>query len=176
MRAGVNIVLCGFMGCGKTTVGRLLAQMSGRSFVDMDEYIETAQGRSISDIFRADGEAAFRAAEREACRDLSRRTGLVIATGGGALVDRRNAVLLSQTGVVVLLEVPLPVLSERLKGDKNRPLLQRADREEAMQSLYEARLPCYRRAARFWVDASRAPRDVCREILQKLGAAPDNAL
>ena len=100
-----NVVLCGFMGCGKTTVGRQLAALSGRRFVDMDEYIEQQAGMAVSEIFRQYGEDDFRRREREACRALARQTGLVIAAGGGALTFAANVEALRPSCVIVLLEV-----------------------------------------------------------------------
>ena len=99
-----NVVLCGFMGCGKTTVGRQLAALSGRRFVDMDEYIEQQAGMAVSEIFRQYGEDDFRRRERETCRALARQTGLVIAAGGGALTFAANVEALRASCVIVLLE------------------------------------------------------------------------
>lgn len=168
MKTGKNLILCGFMGCGKSTVGALLAEKLGRRFVDTDSYIEEKEGRFISDIFREDGESSFRAMEKEACRRLAMEKGLIISVGGGTLADEQNATLLSKTGIIVFLEAPLSLLAERLSSDKARPLLQREDRLEAMKALYLARLPLYRGAAAFCVDASPSPEEVCREIEEKL--------
>lgn len=99
-----NVVLCGFMGCGKTTVGRQLAALSGRRFVDMDEYIEQQAGMAVSEIFRQYGEDDFRRRERETCRALAGQTGLVIARG------RRRADLCRQRGG------PAPLLRHRAAG------------------------------------------------------------
>ena len=85
-----NIVLCGFMGCGKTTVGRNLARKSGRKFVDMDSYIEEKAGMKVSEIFEKYGENRFRDMEHEACLELADTKGLVIASGGGAFTFQRN--------------------------------------------------------------------------------------
>ena len=105
-----NIILCGFMGCGKSTVGPLLAGMSGRKFVDMDSYIEQHAGKTVSAIFAEDGEPHFRALEREACAVLAAQSGLVIAAGGGTLVQQGNADILRKTGVIVLLDASLDAL------------------------------------------------------------------
>lgn len=136
-----NVVLCGFMGCGKTTVGRQLAALSGRRFVDMDEYIEQQAGMAVSEIFRQYGEDDFRRREREACRALARQTGLVIAAGGGALTFAANVEALRPSCVIVLLEVKPETVLTRLKGDTSRPLLAREDKETAVRELFAARLP-----------------------------------
>ena len=108
-----NVVLCGFMGCGKTTVGRQLAALSGRRFVDMDEYIEQQAGMAVSEIFRQYGEDDFRRRERETCRALAGQTGLVIAAGGGALTFAANVEALRPSCVIVLL---LAFLYYKFKG------------------------------------------------------------
>ncbi len=160
-----NIILCGFMGCGKSTVGALLAKKSGMAFVDMDTYIEKKEHRSISRIFAESGEDYFREKEREASRELSQKKGLVIAAGGGTLTFEENVQVLRKTGRIVLLDLPLETVSRRLSGDTSRPLLNRPDKEAAMKELYERRLPLYRAAADLIVDGSQSPLQVCMAIL-----------
>lgn len=164
-----NIVLCGFMGCGKTTVGHRLAALTGRQFVDMDDYIVLNSGLSIPVIFGRFGEDDFRRREREACAELSRQEGLVIAAGGGALTFGENVAALSQTGDIVLIDVPLETILVRLQGDNTRPLLSRPDREEAAEELYHRRLPLYRAAAKFTVDGTGDADGVAQEICRALG-------
>ena len=108
-----NIVLCGFMGCGKTTVGTRLAAQCGLRFVDLDAYIEAQAGRRIADIFQTDGEAAFRTMEHEACVALGAEQGLVIATGGGAVLRDDNVQALEQNGTIVFLAGELENLPNR---------------------------------------------------------------
>ena len=98
-----NIILCGFMGSGKTTVGRRLAQKAHMEFIDMDDYIEQREGRTITDIFAQDGEETFRRMETEAARELASRRGLVIAAGGGTLLRAQNVKIFRKSGVTVLL-------------------------------------------------------------------------
>lgn len=160
-----NIILCGFMGCGKSTVGALLAKKSGMAFVDMDTYIEKKEHRSVSRIFAESGEDYFREKEREASRELSQKKGLVIAAGGGTLTFEENVQVLRKTGRIVLLDLPLETVSRRLSGDTSRPLLNRPDKEAAMKELYERRLPLYRAAADLIVDGSQSPLQVCMAIL-----------
>ncbi|HIW74324.1 MAG TPA: shikimate kinase [Firmicutes bacterium] len=164
-----SLILCGFMGCGKTTVGKALAALTGREFLDMDQEIERRAGLTVSEIFARFGEADFRRRERELCAELGRREGLVVAAGGGALTFPENAAALSERGAVVLLDVPLPVLLRRLEGDTTRPLLARPDREEAAQALYDRRLPLYRAAAGYVVNADGAPEAVARAVAKAVG-------
>lgn len=147
-----NLFLCGFMGCGKTTVGRALAELLGARFVDMDAYIEKRAGMPVAAVFETGGEARFRALETQAARELGSLRGLVVGTGGGAALNPENVAAFKSAGagLVVLLDVPFPLLLARLAADARRqgatrPLL--AGGEEAVRRLYEARLPVYRAAA-----------------------------
>ena len=100
-----NIVLFGFMGCGKSTVGALLAQQTGRLLLDTDGYLESQAGRTIPEIFAADGEAAFRRMEKKVCAALAGRDGLVVCCGGGTVLDEGNAVWLGKGGSRPKLEI-----------------------------------------------------------------------
>lgn len=166
-----NIVLCGFMGSGKTTAGRLLAESTGRRFVDLDQWIERKEGMTVSGLFARYGEARFRELERTAAEELSYETGLVIAAGGGALLDARCARALKAGGVVVLLDAGLPAVRARLAGDRTRPLLQRPDREEALRSLYAARLPVYRERAELTVPADGTPAGTAQAVMKAVAPA-----
>ncbi len=152
-----NIVLCGFMGCGKSTVGKNLARKTGRKFIDMDTYIEEKAGMSVSEIFEKHGESGFRDMEHEACRKLSETEGLVIASGGGAFTFKRNYEVFRGKDVIVLLDVPLDIIRQRLRNDKTRPLLQRPDRDNAIKELYSKRLPLYNAAADIIVAGQNTP-------------------
>lgn len=142
-----NVVLCGFMGCGKSTVGKRLAPMLGCRFIDMDHYIEQQAGKSVSEIFAEEGEAAFRAMEYAACETLGKTDGLVIATGGGAVLRQENVQALRQNGTIVWLRVTPETVLKRLAGDRTRPLLMRSDKEAAVRDLMAQREPLYRAAA-----------------------------
>lgn len=143
-----NVVLCGFMGSGKSYVGAALARLSHAQFVDMDRAIEEKEGRTVAQIFARDGEAAFRRMECETARVLAARPGLVIATGGGTVLRAENVAVFRAAGcVIVLLDVPLHIVQHRLRGDRARPLLAVPDREETIRKLYERRMPLYRAAA-----------------------------
>lgn len=162
-----NLILCGFMGCGKTTVGRRLARLTGRRFVDMDAFIE---GRDAGEeIFDRYGEADFRRREREACAALAAAEGLVIAAGGGTLTFPENAAALAATGVIVLLEVSPETVLRRLEGDDSRPLLRRPDKAEAVRELMERREPLYRAAASVTVSGEADPDAVAAKIHEICG-------
>lgn len=163
-----NIVLCGFMGCGKSTVGKVLAQKTGRRFVDMDAYIEKKAGMTVSEIFAREGEEGFRDREHAACRELSERHKLIIASGGGALTFARNTEVFRGRDTVVLLDVPPDILTQRLCRDETRPLLQRPDREQVIQELYAKRLPLYRAAADVTVTGKGTPMQTAAAILEAI--------
>ena len=165
-----NLVLCGFMGCGKTTVGRLLAARTGRRFADTDALIEEEAGMAVEDIFKRFGEEDFRLRERQVCARLADQEGLVIATGGGALTFPENAAALRRTGIIILLDVTPETVLSRLKGDRSRPLLQRPDREAAVRDLMSRRLPRYYEAAALFIDGNPPPEAVASEILLALGS------
>lgn len=163
----MNIVLCGFMGCGKTTCGELLSARLGYPFIDTDAYIERKTGRKISDIFAVDGEPAFRLLERETCAALAGGDRSVIATGGGALCDGANVSALRKSSLIFFLDAPLEVLLERLRGDKSRPLL----RSENLEELYAKRIPLYKAAADYVIDGSGSPYSTVEDVLAKFGGA-----
>ena len=163
-----NIVLCGFMGCGKSTIGRKLAAKTGMTFVDIDRYIEEKQGMTVAEIFDRFGEERFRELETEACRELSQTSGTVIAAGGGTLTFQRNIDLLKSTGRIVLVEVSYENLCNRLRNDKKRPLLQVENREERIRELLDKRLPIYRAAASVYVDGNFSSSRVADIILRIL--------
>ena len=156
------------MGCGKTTVGRLLAEKNGYRFVDMDEYIETQAKMTVSAIFEQFGEADFRRREREACIALAKEEGLIIATGGGALTFAQNVEALSATGCIILLSVTPETVLARLDGDTTRPLLLRPDKEEAIRTLFASRLPLYQKAAHVEVDGNADASQVADTVLAAL--------
>ena len=163
-----NIALCGFMGCGKSTVGKLLAQKTGLTFVDTDAYIEQQVGKTVSEIFESEGEAGFRAREAAACTTLAKRGGHVLALGGGAVLNPQTVTALKHGGAVVWLDVSADTVKARLKHDTTRPLLQRPDRDAAIERLLAERRPLYQAAATVTVNADRTPAEVVADILEKL--------
>lgn len=157
------------MGSGKTTVGRQLACLTGRRFEDTDELIVKNTGMTIPEIFEKYSEQHFRSLEREVCARLASQQGLIIAVGGGALTFAENVKVLSATGDIVLLDVPIEVILRRLKGDATRPLLDRPDRENAARALYKQRMPLYKAAAAFTVNAAADAKTVAQDIMKALG-------
>ncbi|MBQ8846909.1 MAG: shikimate kinase [Lachnospiraceae bacterium] len=150
---GKNIVLIGFMGCGKSTVGKKLAGALSYEFSDTDAMIEEAYGKTISKMFEEDGEEYFRNAETELLQKLSEEAkGLVLATGGGMPMREENAALLKEIGTVIFLETKIETILERLQNDTGRPLADGEDREARLRPLYEKRLPVYRAAADYILD------------------------
>ena len=156
------------MGCGKSTIGNLLSKKTGMSFIDLDSYIEQKENKTVAEIFAASGEDYFRQLERDASKELSQKKSLVIATGGGTLTFQENVDAFKTSGKIVLLDVPVEVVSERLQGDTTRPLLNRPDKEKAMRELYEKRMPLYQNAADVVVNAANSPLQVCMEIISNL--------
>ena len=169
MPAKDNIYLVGLMGAGKTTVGRHLAKRLGRRFVDSDDEIETRTGVRIPIIFEIEGEAGFRAREVQVLQALTREVGLVMATGGGAVLDPVNRANLANNGMVVYLCAQPQQLWQRTRHGRNRPLLQVADPLAKLQELYVERDPLYREIADIVVesgngDASHLVKQLEREV------------
>jgi shikimate kinase/3-dehydroquinate synthase len=155
-----NLIVTGFMGTGKTTVAQEVARRLNRPFVDMDTQIEEQAGKSIPRIFAEDGEVAFRQMETALCTELSERQGLVIATGGGALVDARNRKRLMESGTVVCLTCDVSEIVRRLNGgdDFDRPLLHVADPRAEIERLLGVRHQAYA-AIPWWVDTTQCSVD-----------------
>lgn len=139
-----NLILTGFMGTGKTAAGQEVARRLGRQFVDMDVLIETREGRTITDIF-GQGESRFRQLEAALCHELAAKTGLVIATGGGALVSELNLSIMTASGPVVCLAASPDEILHRLQAADDRPLLDVADRRARIASLLAERAAAYGR-------------------------------
>ena len=160
-----NIILTGFMGTGKTTVGKILAQRLGYRFVDTDDLIVTQQRRSISDIFEQLGEPAFRQMEADAAQALAQERGLVVATGGRLMLDPANAAALGGTGKVFCLLASSKVILARLQVDENkRPLLAGADPYARIVALLAERKDGYGRFV--GVDsAGKKPAQIVDEII-----------
>ena len=146
VKAFRGIVLVGFMGSGKSSVGRELARRFDAPFVDVDEWIESSAGCRIRDLFAREGEQAFREREKAALREVLSVKGGVIAPGGGAFADEENRVLLRSYAPVVYLDTAVETLLERLAADHGRPLLRGEDREEVVRALLSRRVPGYRTA------------------------------
>jgi shikimate kinase len=165
---GKSIVMIGLMGCGKSAVGRRLAAKLGLPFVDADEEIEKAAGKSIEDIFAEHGEAYFREGERKVLARLLRSGPQVLATGGGAFMNAETRAAIAQSGVSVWLKADLPLLVRRVAKRSNRPLLKTGNPEVVMQNLMDARYPVYAQAD-ITVESRDVPHElIVAEILERL--------
>ena len=143
MNRDANIVLVGFMGTGKTSVGKKLAEQLGRKFLDMDDVIEEREGKPIPRIFAECGEARFRELERAMVRELAADSGLVIAAGGGIVLNSANIVDYSRTGCVVCLSARPDVILDRVKRETHRPLLAGEDKMKRIESILRTRKILY---------------------------------
>ncbi len=163
-----NIVLIGFMGCGKTTIGRILARMLGCEFVDLDQRIERKAGMPISRIFAERGESYFRLVEAAVLHELAAPgPQRIISTGGGIVTRRRSRTLLKQLGYVVWLQAPVEVILERTSRNRDRPLLETDDPQARIQALLDQRLPLYHAAADLEVEtAGLDPEETACGILE----------
>lgn len=141
-----NIVLIGFMATGKSTVGRRLAQCLRRTFVDTDKEIEAVTGKTIAQIFAKDGEKRFRSEENLLVKKLVSRKGLVIATGGGLVLNPDNFISLEENGIIIALTASPDVIFQRVKGKKQRPLLAKGDLRENINKLLQERWDIYQKA------------------------------
>ncbi len=152
---GNNIFLSGFMGTGKSTIGRILADKLKCSFMDLDDYVEEKAGKSIPDIFEESGEKGFRELEQQVLMEVCRDFEGVVALGGGSLQNQHLVDHLKLNGILVFLKTPFPIILDRICKDVNRPLLldeegNPKDRERLrreLNTLYEKRLPLYEQAS-----------------------------
>ncbi|MBN1161955.1 MAG: shikimate kinase [Dehalococcoidales bacterium] len=155
-----SIALIGFMGTGKTAVGKLLSQKLGKEFIELDYLIEKKTGRSIQEIFRRDGEVRFRELEIEAVAEVSPRKNIVIACGGGVVLNTINVERLRKESVIICLTASASVILKRTAHDgSRRPLLNVADRAQEIKKLLDFRRPFYARAADITVNTSRLDAD-----------------
>jgi shikimate kinase len=164
-----NLFLIGPMGAGKSTVGRRLARHLDMRFVDLDQMIETETGSSIALLFEIEGESAFRQREAATLARATELEGIVLATGGGSVLDPSSQQLLRDRGLVIYLEAPVELQLERLARDRTRPLLRAPDREQRLMNLASARNPIYRSLADLTIIADRSgPGSTARRTLAAL--------
>lgn len=161
----MKLYLCGFMGCGKTRIGKELAAKLGMRFADLDEYIVEKEGMAIPDIFANFGEPHFRALEAKYIAEMPDNS--VVALGGGAIINDNTARTAKETGKVIFLDVPFEICYERIKDDPNRPLAYN-DPMEKVRALYDKRKPIYASRADITVDASGTPFGIVEEIRKQL--------
>ncbi|MDA1371290.1 MAG: shikimate kinase AroK [Proteobacteria bacterium] len=164
-----NVFLVGPMGVGKTTIGRVLAELLDMEFFDSDREIEASTGADIPWIFDVEGESGFRIREARMVDQLSKKKAIVLATGGGAVLTEENRQCLKGRGVVVYLRASIRQQVERTSRDKNRPLLQIPDPEKKIRELMNIRDPLYREVADIVIDTNRRnPRAVSLDIIRRL--------
>jgi shikimate kinase len=162
-----NVYLVGMMGAGKTTIGRALARRLKKTFVDADHEIESRTGVRIPVIFDIEGEEGFRRREAQVLQQLTEESAIVLATGGGAVLNPENRRCLARSGVVIYLDVPPDVLWDRLRHDNARPLLKVPDPRGRIEGLYRERDPLYREVADLVVAGGREPPNVLLKELER---------
>ncbi len=165
----MNIVLIGFRGTGKSTVGKLLANRLKRDFVDTDEYIEKTTGKTIKDIFEEEGEEGFRKTEIEAIVKLSKMKNKIIAAGGGAVLRDENVKSLKSNGFLILLEATPEIIHDRIMQDKKttqqRPSLTNKNSFDEIKHLIDKRQPLYESAANYTINTSYVS---CNDIVEEI--------
>lgn len=158
------------MGAGKTAIGRELARQLKLEFLDADHEVERRTGADIALIFEKEGEPGFRRREREVIEELTRREGVVLATGGGAVLDPANREALKSRGFVIYLKASVDAQAARTAQNRNRPLLHTDDREARLKELYAVRAPLYESLAEVTVDTdSGQVKQISQRIMQELG-------
>lgn len=162
----MNLILCGMMGCGKTTIGRKIAENTGKRWLDTDDFIVEKHGK-ITDIFAKHGEAYFRDLETETVRALAQEDGLIISVGGGLVLRAENNALLRQNGKIVYLRANIETLLSRLQKDTQRPLLQSDEGlSTRLTGLLTVRAPIYERVCDYAVDVDgKTPDEIAAEIV-----------
>ncbi len=169
MAKNQNIFLIGLMGAGKTTIGRQIASELSLEFFDSDHEIENRTGVTITHIFDIEGETGFRKRETAILDELTTKKGIVLATGGGAILKAENRQFLMSRGTIIYLYADIETLLERTSKDRNRPLLQTEDPQAVLKELFEIRDPLYRETADIIIDTGKdSARLALKEILEKL--------
>lgn len=163
-----NVVLIGFMGTGKTSIGKALSLQMSRPLVDIDSYIEKQEKKKIAEIFETRGEAYFRRIEGQVVREMSERSGLVLTTGGGAVLDEANRKALKKNGIVVALYSEPETIYRRVKDSSHRPLLKNADVMGEIQRMLEIRRPFYEEADIKLHTDNYTPKDAAKKIIDEL--------
>jgi 3-dehydroquinate synthase len=155
LNSTTNIFLVGLMGSGKTTIGRALAKRLNKRFVDADHEIEARTGATIPWIFEIEGEASFRQREADVIRDLTAQEGIVLATGGGAVLNEQSRQFLKERGTVIYLRASVNSILQRTSHDRNRPLLQTDDPKARIEELSQQRAPLYQEVAHIIIETGR---------------------
>ena len=160
------IYLCGFMGCGKTTIGKIIAKKLGKKLIDLDTYIEEKENMKIPEIFEQKGEDYFRQKETQALAEL-KKTGAVVATGGGALLSEKNGSIAKNSGLVFYIDTPFQFCYNRIKDDKNRPIAYNSTKDE-LQERYNYRRPLYQKNSHYTISGKGSPMAVATRIIDQL--------
>ena len=169
MSKAARVFLIGPMGAGKSTIGRHLADLLQKEFLDADHEVERRTGASVALIFEIEGEAGFRRREAAVLEELTQRDNVVLATGGGAVLADANRQALKSRGIVVYLQAPIDTLVARTHRDRNRPLLREGERRARFEEIMRVREPLYRATADIVaVTDHRAPAVVAQEIASKI--------
>ncbi|MDQ7056769.1 MAG: shikimate kinase [Persephonella sp.] len=159
-----NIYLVGFMGSGKSTIGKLLSEKTGMKFVDIDQMIERHERRKISEIFEKEGKAISDKRKRKCLKKFQRKKGIIVSTGGGLGADTGNMERMKNTGTVIWLDASLETILERTENDTERPLLKQP--YERLKKLYEERKKVYR-TADIHINVNRkSPEEIVQEIME----------
>jgi len=161
-----NIYLVGFMGTGKTAVGKALARKKKLQFVDLDELIELKEKKSISDIFAKDGEPYFRKAEKRVLKEVSKENKFVVACGGGIVLDKDNIKIMKETGIMVCLTASPQVILERTSAYAHRPLLKVKEPKKRIDLLLKMRAPYYAQADKTMDTSKISINEVVDQILR----------
>ncbi|PKL51702.1 MAG: shikimate kinase [Nitrospira bacterium HGW-Nitrospira-1] len=161
-----NIVLTGFMGTGKTTIGKALARMLHTRLVDVDEEIESAQKMTINDIFKIYGEQHFRDIETAMIKKLAQERGIIISTGGGSVLRDENMVALKENGIVFCLNADAETILERTSRHEDRPLLKVENPKEKINELLACRRPFYEKAGIMIETGNKSPLEIAQEIME----------
>lgn len=154
------------MGSGKTTLGRQLARSLGRPFVDCDQELEKRTGVTVAVIFDIEGEAGFRKRESHLIRELAERSGIVVATGGGAVLDAANRAIMSTLGLVIYLDVHPAYLWERARHGSRRPLLNVENPRQRLEELLKVRLPLYREIADIVIEGGNVQQSALLDLIK----------
>ena len=165
----MRLLIIGPMASGKSTIGLKLANRLNLDFVDTDQKVEDRAGAEISWIFDIEGESGFRIREEEVLKEVCLNDEIVISTGGGIIIEKNNRKLISESGVVIYLEVSIQTQLERTLMDKSRPLLDSKDKEQTLKNLKKQRTPLYEEIANITIEAGdRSNNQVVEEILKLL--------
>ncbi len=160
-----SIILCGFMGSGKSTVGKVFSSKLGRKFVDLDNFIEEKAGQKISEIFSNHGEDYFRKLESDALKEvLSCDKKIVLSLGGGTIVSKINQDIIKNNGILFFIDTPFEICYSRISGDKSRPIASAEDKI-SLQNRFDTRHKIYTECSDFKISGENSPTEIADEIL-----------